>query len=450
MEQDLRSAIERIRAVIAEDGPSTLRKVLEDWHPADIAEVLEHLEPREQEVVLEAFDDEVAASVILELPYEDQARLLSVLSPARAASVLDHMPSDDIADLLGDIEEEQAQSILRLLARDDAVDVRRLLAYQDDTAGGIMTTELIALREDLTVEEAIEHLRRIAPDAETIYYVYVVDAEDTLVGVLSLRDLIIAPPSAAIGEIMSTKVIAVQAEDDQEEVARVVARYDLLAVPVVNHQGRLMGIVTVDDVIDVIEEEATEDIHRMMAASTEEAEDTVWSKVRKRLPWLVLLLIGNVLSASVLRHYSMAIESLVALAYFVPILMDQSGNVGVQSLTVVVRGLATGEVQARDVWRIISRELRVGLLLGLFTGSLVAGVALVWQGEPLLGLVIGLAMVSGLTTAALMGTVVPLVFNRLGIDPAVASGPFITTAADVTGLLIYFGLASILLGHLLA
>jgi len=450
LEQDLRSAIERIRAVIAEDGPSTLRKVLEDWHPADIAEVLEHLEPREQEVVLEAFDDEVAASVILELPYEDQARLLSVLSPARAASVLDHMPSDDIADLLGDIEEEQAQSILRLLARDDAVDVRRLLAYQDDTAGGIMTTELIALREDLTVEEAIEHLRRIAPDAETIYYVYVVDAEDTLVGVLSLRDLIIAPPSAAIGEIMSTKVIAVQAEDDQEEVARVVARYDLLAVPVVNHQGRLMGIVTVDDVIDVIEEEATEDIHRMMAASTEEAEDTVWSKVRKRLPWLVLLLIGNVLSASVLRHYSMAIESLVALAYFVPILMDQSGNVGVQSLTVVVRGLATGEVQARDVWRIISRELRVGLLLGLFTGSLVAGVALVWQGEPLLGLVIGLAMVSGLTTAALMGTVVPLVFNRLGIDPAVASGPFITTAADVTGLLIYFGLASILLGHLLA
>lgn len=451
---ELKELIASIRSMITEQRKDELSSLLEDLHPADIAEVLDDLEQEDMKVhVLRLLSEEDAALVMEELKYEDQSRLLELLEPVTASKVLDEMSTDDIADLLAEIEPERAQEIMSLLEKQDAEDVRGLLSYKEDTAGGIMTTEFIALQEDLAVEETIETLRQLAPDAETVYYLYVVNGMGRLTGVLSLRDLIVAAPLMRLKDIMQTNVVSVNLDADQEEVAKLVSKYDLLAVPVVDNEQRLEGIVTFDDIMDILEEEATEDIHRMVGAGSDPAYDLMkggpWLRMGKRLPWLVLLLFGNFISANVIRGFTTTLESVVALAYFIPVLMDMGGNVGTQSFAVTVRGLATGEVERRDLLRTMVKEAQVGVLLGASIGALVALVAVIWQGSPVMGFVVGIAMSLTLVTAAVVGTLVPMVFERIGVDTALASGPFITTIIDVTGLLIYFWLATRLLQTLI-
>ncbi|NMB41230.1 MAG: magnesium transporter [Firmicutes bacterium] len=428
-----------------------LRKVKEGMHPSDLVDLVEELTGEQKIELFELLSDEKAALIIQEMEDFDQVSLLKLLTAHRASAILKEMAIDDAADLVGELPPEEARELLALI-EEEAEEIRGLLKYPEDTAGGIMTTEFISLPEYIPVEEAIIRLREVAPDAETIYYVYIVDSRARLNGVLSLRDLIAAQDGIPLKEIMYHNVISVTTDMDQEDVARIVARYDLLAVPVVDEKSRLLGIITVDDILDVIEAEATEDIYRLAGAGEIETvgvtEAPAIDLARKRLPWLLICLFGGLLSGSVVGAFTVTLETIVVLAAFIPVIMDMGGNVATQSSTVFVRGLATGEIKGSDTRSYLGREIKVGLLMGLFNGAVIALAAYLWKGLPILGLVVGIAMFFTIVVAALIGTVVPIIFNYYGIDPALSAGPFVTTIKDVTGLLIYFYTASIFLKFL--
>ncbi len=428
-----------------------IRELQAGAHPGDLVELVENLEERQQKELMERLSDAEAAAIMQEMEEHDQVSLVRLLDQKKASAILQEMNSDDAVDLLGDLPEEESRELLTLM-EEDAAQYRGLLSYPEDSAGGIMTTEYISLPGDLPVEEAIQRLREVAPRAEIIYYAYVVDADSRLIGVLSLRDLIAASDGTLLREIMRRNVITVDTATDQEEVARVVAKYDLLAVPVTDEAGRLLGIVTVDDILDVIEQEATEDIYKLAGAGDVERvnllEAPVWKMVRHRLPWLLICLAGGIFSGSIIDVFESTLEAIFVLAVFIPVIMDMGGNVGTQSSTIFVRGIATGEIRSGDVWRYLFRELRIGLTMGFLTGLLIAGVAYIWQGNLILGLVVGISLAATVLLGALLGTLVPLLCNMVRIDPAITAGPFVTTIKDVTGLLIYFGIATLFLSYL--
>ncbi|WP_238473317.1 magnesium transporter [Desulforamulus profundi] len=330
----------------------------------------------------------------------------------------------------------------------EAEDVRELLKYGKDTAGGIMTTEYVSLKEDITVARAIEHLREEGSEVETIYYVYSINENAELTGVISLRQLITAPPDARLEQVVTRRVVSANVWDDQEKVARMVAKYDIIAIPVVNDQNQLLGIITVDDVLDVLEEEATEDILKL-ANLDAEGQDLVetgpWQRASKRLPWLVGLLFGGLIAGNVIESFSGTLEKVTALAFFMTAMAGGPGNAATQSLALVVRGLATGEVDQRRLLKAILKEAQVGVIVGIVSGSVLALVAVLWQGQPTLGFVVGLALGINITISTILGSFFPVIIHRLGADPAVASGPFISTLMDVTSMFIYFGLATWLL-----
>ncbi len=445
--------LEKVRDLLEGGQRDAIRDLLSELHPTDVVEIFAELTLEEASLTLNLFDDEFIASVFEEMDYLEVARLLPELDRERLSSVLEEMAVDDLVDLLGDLPADEADQLLAMMESEEVKDLRELLKYDEDTAGGIMTKEYIGLSPELTVGEATDHVRQVADESETAYYIYVVNEQRSLVGVLSLRELITSQSHLPLSDIMETNVISVSPDTDQEEVARAVARYDLLAIPVVNGNNRMLGIVTVDDVIDVIEEEATEDIYRMAGTGADESEEMAagtWLKVRRRLPWLSFLLVGNFMSANVIQGFTDTLENIVALAYFIPVLIDMGGNVGTQSFAVVVRGISTGELDTRRLMRTVLREAQVGVVMGCLFGLAMALIAMTWQGSPMLGLVVGLSMSLTLFTASIIGTFVPLTFDRLGVDIAVASGPFITTAIDVTGLIIYFYLATTLMSHLVA
>lgn len=422
-------------------------------HPGDLVELLEKLEEHEVVELLNRLSEEDALLLFQEMEDYDQASLIRSLSSGRATKFLKSMSSDDAADLLGEMSPDEAQEVLELFDKEeDQADFSDLLKYPEETAGGRMTTEYISLPADIPVEEAIARLREIAPEAETIYYVYVVDQEGRLIGVLSLRDLIASSDGNLLKNIMRQNVISVDAQLDQEEVARIVSKYDLLAVPVVDAEQRLLGIITVDDVIDVMEQEATEDIYRLAGASEIEGVEltkaTVSKVVRLRLPWLFISMGGGILSGSVIGAYESTLQAIVVLAVFIPVIMDMGGNVGTQSSTIFVRGLATGEIDKSEVWPYFFREVRIGLVMGVLCGIMISVAAYFWQGNPYLGIVVGISMMATVSVAALIGTLVPLLCNMVNIDPAITAGPFVTTIKDVTGLLIYFMVASSFLQYL--
>ncbi len=450
MDQDTHGVLDRILALLEQQDHEELKRFLSPMHPADLAEVLLELDDDQRALVVGLVTPEAAAETIAEMEPEDQASILESLEDKQVSDILDEMSADDAADLVGEMSPQQAGELLRLMDAEDASDVRELLEYDEDTAGGIMTTEFMALPGRLTAQEAIEELRRLAPDAETAYYVYVVNEKGQLQGVLSLRELIVAPPSRPIFQIMRTSTLSVHVDEDQEEVARVVKKYNLLAVPVIDHNNVLRGIVTVDDIIDVIEEEATEDIYRAAGVASEEEQDLqsgVWPVIRARLPWLVGLLFLSMLSAKVIEQFEGAIATAAVLSVFITTMAGESGNAATQALAVVVRGLATGDLDSGQLWHTVWRELRVGVTVGAVCGSVFALIAVVWQGQPWLGLVVGSAMFVNLIIAKATGAFVPFIIHRLGLDPAVASGPFITTVTDSTSMLIYFGIATLVLRY---
>ncbi|MGI6630262.1 MAG: magnesium transporter [Bacillota bacterium] len=448
----IEEAYEILRKHLLNNKLDEAEKLLREFQPADIAEFLKDLTPEEIGHILNLLAGDVAGEVLNQLDPEIAGQVLRIMGEEKTSAILDEMYSDDVADLLAELPDQEKDKILNLMEKEDAVEVRELLEYKVDSAGGIMTTEYVAILKNITAGRAIEVLREIAPDAETVYYVYVVNEKNQLVGVISLRELIVADPETLIEDIMHHKVKSVNVNMDQEEVAAIVTKYDFLAIPVVDDDNCLLGIVTVDDVIDVIHEEATEDIFRLAGTAEIDLEDNsanrIINSLRSRLPWLLITLVGGLLAGRIIRGLEAELQAVVALAYFIPLLTGMGGNVGTQSSTITVRGLATGQIDAKELFIAVGREAMVGMAVGLICGLIVTLVALFWQKSLLLGLVVGGALLGNMITAATMGTFVPMVFKRLGIDPAVASAPFISTSIDITGLLIYTGLASVFIGRL--
>ncbi|MBM7855724.1 magnesium transporter [Desulfohalotomaculum tongense] len=425
-----------------------LRQCLKELHAADIAELLPTLALPQRIKVMRLVDKSKASDILFQLHKDELPPLLEGLGPKRTAEIVGQMFTDDAADLLGELPEEQKNILLGLMEAAEAEDIRELLRYDVDTAGGLMATEYVAVKKDITAAEAINILRKIAPDAETVYYVYVTNEREQLVGVISLRELIVARPDTLIEDIMRTKVISVHVRTDQEEVAKMMSKYDILAVPVVNDDMQLLGIITFDDVMDVMEEEATEDMMRLagnIEPEGQEMESSFWTRAGKRLPWLIGLLFGELLAGNVIGSLSETLERMTALAFFITALAGGPGNAASQSLTVVVRGLATGEVSKNKILSVVWKETQVGLLVGVVCGTLLSVMAYIWQQSTILGLVVGLSLAVSIVIATVLGSMVPVMMNRLGVDPALASGPFIATLMDITSMMIYFGLATLLI-----
>ncbi|MCA0384051.1 MAG: magnesium transporter [Firmicutes bacterium] len=444
--------LSKVESLLEEKKDLELHVYLEDMHAADIAEVLENLEDEQQSHVFNLLSDEKATEVLEEINSEQFSVILNDLTYEKKVTLLENMSQDDIVDKLSELPENTQKEIIAYLDFEDAADVKELLIFEEGTAGRLMTKDFVSIRKDYSVYYAIETLRATAPDAETIYYVYVTDEFDRLVGVISLRQLIISPPNRAVDAIMNENLITVNINDDQENVAKIVAKYDLLAVPVVDDAGILRGIITIDDVLDIVEEEATEDIFKFAGTSEYEIyeNDTslferVSNSIKSRLPWLIVTIFGGLLSARVLENFQGTISANATLAMFMPLLTGMGGNVGTQSSTITVRNIATHVIEGVGILRTLIHEIAVGLFVGIVCSGLVAAAALIMNAEMNIALIVGIAMWVNMTTAATIGTVVPLVFKKIGIDPAVASAPFITTTIDLTGLTIYFTLATLLI-----
>ncbi len=432
---------------------ATFRKIFDEVHPYDQAQMLMMLDAELRNRVAKYLSDNEMALILQELDIEEQKTIIDELGIERCSKILVEMPSDNAVDLLGELDVDKRQEVLHLIDAEEAEDIRELMGYHENTAGGLMTTEYIVLPGNFTAEEAITKLRTIAPKAETVYYLYVVDKDEKLIGVLSLRDLIVAAPNAKISELMNERVVSVPVDMYQEEVARVVEKYDFLAVPVVDREHKLIGIITFDDAIDVLNEEATEDIARFGGISGGEPISldlrvSAFEAAKKRIPWLALLLAIGFISSSIIARFEETLQAVVILAAFIPIMAGMAGNTGTQSLAVVVRGLATGQFTGTDTLRLIKREAGVGLIVGTINGVIISIIAAIWQQNLILGFIIGFALWITLFFATLVGTIIPLIMTRFDIDPAVASGPFITTVNDILGLTIYFTVATMFMNYL--
>jgi magnesium transporter len=441
-------ALERVQTYLEDNDLEAAAAYLLSLHPADSAEVLAELEPEQQAAIIERLEAEDLAEVFEQLDEEDMADVAQHFDAETLADVLDEMEPDMAADFLGELAPKQAAEVIGQM--DEPEEVTSLLSYEPDTAGGIMNAPPPSLRRFWTVDEAIKFIKEQYRDETQFYYLYVLDRYGHLIGVVSLRAIILAQLQQSIEEIMDSSVISVRAGADQEEVARLLQRYDLVALPVVDDNGKLIGIVHVDDVVDVIEEEATEDIYKLaQVGAGSEIYGRIPQSVRNRLPWLVLNLATAFTASAVVTMFESTIAQAAVLAAFMPIVAGQGGNAGTQTMTIVVRSLALNEIEPSDTLWALWHEVRIGVINGLTVGTLVALIAWLWKGNPYLGLVIGVAMLGNLITGALAGVIVPMTLKTLRIDPALASSIFVTTCTDIMGFFLFLGLATHFLQHLL-
>lgn len=389
------------------------------------------------------------AGLLESMEMEDTLNYFKEMDPQYSGAILSELPADDTVDILNLMDKDEAVTFLTIMDEESTEEIKQLLNYEEKTAGSIMTTEFIAIYDTHTVEQVMQLLKEEAPDAETIYYLYVIDKAKKIVGVLSIRDLIIANDKERIKDIMSEKVVTVSVARDQEEVAQLFKDYDFLAAPVVDFQDHLIGIITVDDILDVMEEEASED-YSMLAAVSEEVHhtDTAFEAAKKRLPWLIILLFLGLITASLIGQFEETLNQVAVLAIFIPLIAGMAGNTGTQSLAVAVRGLATGDYVKQGKMKWILRELGTGLITGFVSGVVIAIVIYIWLGNIVLGLLVGVSIMASLVVATLAGAFIPMLMHRLNIDPAVASGPFITTLNDIISILIYFGMATSFMSYL--
>ena len=449
MENDQnRILVESIRRLLRRKAYPNLRKIVEKTHAADLSIIFRSLPLTDQIILFNMISDIGKMGILLsEMDDDAYLQLAGKIPDDVLADIFEKMPSDDVADLIDLLPEDISDTILKKMHKDDVEEVADLLSFADDTAGRIMTPDFIALSEDITAKEAISSLQKEYSDVEMPFYLYVVDAYGKLVGVSSLRQLVVVPPDTPLKQFMATDVFSVKTDTDQEEVAKLVARYDILAVPVVGDNNRLVGIVTVDDVIDIFRTEATEDILKMAGVGEEYVETkSILKSTRIRLPWLFASCVGGVVAIIIIGRFEGVLQQVAYLAAFIPVIMGMGGNIGTQSSTIVVRGLATGRLNVRDIWNVVVKELCIGLILGVVYGLLIAAVAQVSYNTLMLAISVGLALMSSMAIAALVGSFVPMVMARLNIDPAVSTGPFVTTAIDIISVFFYFVLATTLLG----
>lgn len=437
-----------VRELLAQRDIAQLRVLLEEAHPADIASCISALEGSEIWRVLSALPTERRTEVFGYLPPGEQVRLANSLNRRNLAEIFLHMSADERADLYNRLEPGQQAALLPGLAQAERDDIRNLASHEEGTAGAIMTSDYATLAPHLTASQAIESLRREAPDKETIYQAYVIDRNRHLLGTVSLRDLIVATDGARVSGLMVEEVISCRVTDPQAEVVGKISKYDLIALPIVDDQDRLVGIVTYDDAMDVAEQEATEDFHRVgTVGRLEESvrEAGVPLLYRKRIFWLLALIFGNLLSGLGIAHYESTITAYVALVFFLPLLIASGGNAGAQTATLMVRALATGDVEMRDWGRMLGRELGVASLLGITMAVAVYGIGAA-RGGVELAFVVALTMVLVVMVGSLIGMSLPFLLSRFRLDPAAASVPLVTSIADVAGVLIYFAMATAVLG----
>jgi len=440
--------VDSIKRLLRRNAMHNLKKIVEKTHAADLSRVFDFLTLPDQHKLFQMIPDTEQKGILFSEMEEDTfLELVEGLELGEIVTILESMPTDDVADIIGRLPDEKSDEILKLMQKEDSEEVEGLLRYEDDTAGGIMVPDFIALGEDITAREAIESLQTEHQDVEMPFYLYVVNEYDNLVGVISLRQLVVVPPQTPLKAFMTTDVFSVKTDMDQEEVARIVARYDILAVPVVDETNKLVGIVTVDDVIDIFRREATEDILKMAGVGEEFVETkSVLKSTRIRFPWLFASCIGGVVAFFVIGSFEESLKQFAYLAAFIPIIMGMGGNIGTQSSTIVVRGLATGRINTRELWSVVFKELTIGLILGLTYGLIIGAVAQLAFGKAALAISVCGAVLSSMSVAALVGSLVPMAFARVSIDPAVATGPFVTTAIDVISVFFYFMIATTLLG----
>lgn len=434
-----------------EESPGDVAAETEELHPANLADIVEAL-PRERVVALLSVLPPARAADVLEyLDEEVRTEVLESLSTREAAALVSEMTPDDRADALEELEEERAEEILSEIPAAARRDTEALLAYDPDSAGGLMTTEFVSVSEDLTVEAALEAVRAAARlgRREAMYTIYATDAQGRLQGVFSLRELLAAPAGARVRDISWGDIVSVPPTADREEVARITRKYDLVAVPVVDPAERVLGVVTVDDVMDAIEEEQTEDVQMLGAVAPLEApyfQSGFWSIAQKRAGWLVLLFLAEMLTGTAMKHYEETLAATAALIFFIPLIISSGGNSGSQSATLITRALAVGDVELRQALRVMLREAGQGLVLGAFLGAIGYARASLWGYSPGVAAVIALTLMAVVLTGTLVGATLPLVFTRFGMDPAIASSPFVSSFVDIAGIVIYLSVAAALLG----
>lgn len=436
--------LEEIQTALVNDHSEAIFKMMREHHPADIVLELEDLSDEDVLKFVSFISDKSLASILeTQISDELQVKIVEAVPFARILNVFTYMSQDDIVDILGNLTLPQRKQFLNMMKNRDSDDIERLLAYDPETAGGLMTTEFIALNENLTVKEAFETIRKIAPEKEVIETLFVVDAKTLLKGTVDIRDIFIKKDSQKLSEILNPNVISVTPTTDQEEVSLIVTKYNLSVVPVVNNKNRILGIITNDDIIHVINEEYTEDMYHMSGVDSEETIDgTIIESVRRRLPWLVVNLLTAFLASSVINAFSDTISAFVALAAAAPMVAGMGGNAGTQTVTIVVRSLALGEVEWGD-WRGMLKEVGAGFINGLITGVIAAVALFLVFGNIYLGIVIILAMIADMLIAGVFGYFIPIAVKKLGGDPALVSTVFLTTATDVGGFFCFLGLATL-------
>ncbi|MDL1967475.1 MAG: magnesium transporter [Deltaproteobacteria bacterium] len=440
--------VESIKRLLRRDATTHLRKIVDKTHAADMSVVFRSLSLLNQHKLFNMIKDaQQKGALFSELDEDIFSSFIEDMDLDELVEILEQMPTDDVADIIGRLPKEKSDTILEKMKKEGSEEVEDLLRYGDDTAGGIMVPDFIALKEDTTAKEAIESLQKEHLDVEMPFYLYVADDHGRLVGVSSLRQLVVVHPETPLKQFMTTDVFSVQTGMDQEEVAKIVARYDILAVPVVDDTNRLVGIVTVDDIIDIIREEATKDILKMAGAGEEFIEtQSVFKSTKTRLPWLFASCVGGIIAFFIICRFEGSLSKLAYLAAFIPVIMNMGGNIGTQSSSIVVRGLATGQLNVRDIWAVVFKELSVGFILGIVYGFLIGIVAQLRYDTWGLALSVGLSVICSMSVAALLGSIVPMAFARINIDPAVASSPFVTTSVDIISVFFYFEIATTLLG----
>jgi len=443
----LEDVLAQLRAALEVNDLTTASSIIEALRPADQADLFWELDEAEQAALLPELNPADAADILEELYDEDVVELAEQLPLDTLIGIMNEMEPDEAADLLDDLEPEQAEAILTKLTA--AQEVKSLSHYPDDTAGGLMTSAFIALQRRMTAEQAIATIRAWQPDEETIYYLFVTDRLKRLVGVINLRQLIVADPATPVAEIMDADVISVTTDTDQEDCADLMQRYDLLALPVVDEHKLLLGVITVDDLVDVLQDEASEDIQRLSGVEPLDRaylDTSIWAITRKRIGWLLLLFLTATLTGWVMDSFQQELQTMVVLSIFIPMLIGTGGNAGSQTTATIIRAMAVGDIEWSDAWHVWLHEMAIGLTLGIGMAAVAYILAWVWVRDSYLALTVSASIVGIVLWATGAGSLLPLLAERLNIDPTVVSGPVMSTLVDATGLFIYFTIARVILG----
>jgi magnesium transporter len=437
-ETDFTEILTSVRELIEKKNQGALLNLLIDLHPADVADLLSDLKKDERKYLFPLLPNEKASAVLTELDQPIVGQLLEDVSDQQISTLVDKMDSDDAADIISDLPDDVAQSVLNQIPDEISEDVKELLLYGEDTAGGIMALEFVSISNKSTVNQTIKAIRRVRKKMKTVHMIWVTDEDEKLVGNVLLTDLVLAKGKTLISKIVNKDIKYVYTDMDQEEVAIFFRKYDLVALPVVNSSYQLVGQITIDDIIDVVEEEASEDISLFAGASDEEPQEDSFLKISWiRLPWLMIAFVGQLIAAFIIQQFEATLIQIIALTFFMPVIMAMGGNSGIQSSIIVIRGLATGDISVDSTWRRFFREFRVSLFIGMIFGGIMILVVGLWLGNFMMGLMIGIALNLVILQATLFGGMIPFLLKRADIDPALASGPFITTFNDILGLLIY-------------